>query len=95
MLQAVFWKSGEVLLPNNIRLRVNYPCLLIVKFKENNLEVSISSPKQKEYTINIEINMKIRGEKVNWNSEKKTSIIRIDLPEKEQAGKSVIKRYNL
>jgi chondroitin AC lyase len=84
-LQAVFWKHGRITLPDGTIVKVDKPCLLMIKFASKHIEVTAANPKNKRLSVNIEIFSKNEGKKS----------ICLELPCGEFAGQSISEKIKL
>ncbi|MDR0863324.1 MAG: polysaccharide lyase beta-sandwich domain-containing protein, partial [Candidatus Symbiothrix sp.] len=94
MLQAVFYKTGEISAPDGIRIEMESPGIILLKSDNGILrELSVADPLHKLRKIHFTINRKLvfQSEKINivWNEAKKISEVSVELPQSDFAGKSV------
>lgn len=92
--QVIFYKSGEVQLPGNLRVKMDSPGILMIKSKENDIEeISVSDPSRKISKLHFFLNRKIEKEgshfKSEWNNADNMSEISVELPQTIYAGQSV------
>jgi chondroitin AC lyase len=93
--EVVFYRPGNIKLANNITLAANSPCIVMIKLKAKTIdEISVSDPTEKLSSIQLLLNVPVKAPGANWhsvwNKEKKETMISIDLPKAEMAGKSVV-----
>ncbi|HEV7379757.1 MAG TPA: polysaccharide lyase family 8 super-sandwich domain-containing protein, partial [Dyadobacter sp.] len=92
--QVVFYQSGIVRFGENLSVKTDQPCLLMVMRRNNVVKkVTVSDPTGKLKKIRLEINSKLNGAGGNWQSDwdenRKLSVLQFTLPEEGMAGKSV------
>jgi chondroitin AC lyase len=97
--EVVFYQPGNIKLGNNIILASNNPCIVMIKLKGRTInEISVSDPTEKLSSLQLSANVPITGSGNNWhsgwNQEKKESMISIDLPQAEMAGKTVVIEFD-
>lgn len=83
---VVFYKAGKSAAFGGIE--VDQPCLVMLKKRENGIQVSVSDPTQKLDEINLTINGNFTGDFAS--SEKGKTKLKIELPKGGEAGKTVI-----
>lgn len=94
MVQAVFYKSGEVTLPNGKKVHSENPGILLVKMKSGKItEITAADPNRELVKFRFTISGKIDGSGDHWsarsNSDTDRSEVSIDLPGGVYAGSSV------
>lgn len=103
MLQAVFYKGGELNMGNNLVLSLDNPGIVILKMENGTIsEISVSDPNRELTRFNMFVSDKIEGIGENWyavwNDAKEMSHISIELPTGNYAGDSetitLIERVN-
>ena len=91
--QVVCYKSGILQLPNGFQLNMDTPGIVMLKFQNQGVELSVSDPSRNLGKIHFSVNRKIEqgGEHflAVWNEAKGVSNISVDLPQTPYAGKSV------
>jgi len=55
LTQAVFWKPGEVTVSDSCKLTVNQGCVLMLRQREDGLEVTVANPNQLSERIEIQV----------------------------------------
>jgi chondroitin AC lyase len=93
--QIIFYQAGTIQLSNKISLTANSPCIVMVKVNNNSVEkISVADPTAKLSSLQLSLNVPVEGKgddwQANWDKEKKSTSIQINLPSKEYAGKSVV-----
>lgn len=96
--QVVFYQAGTIKLTDKITLIAKSPCMVLIKINGNSIEkMAVSDPARKlkllEITVNAQVEAAGNHWRSNWNKEKKSSVIQIDLPTEGYAGKSVILEF--
>jgi chondroitin AC lyase len=91
VLEAAFYHPGEVKYGNNI-ISVNKPVLLLLQEKGNELIISLANPENKALNIIVTINSKIQCDNCSWSAEEKISNFSMDLPQGNEAGRSISKK---
>ena len=89
----VLYEPGEFTVLNDIKMSSNAPCMIMIKFKDANIQsITVSDPSRKLKTIELTINKNISttNEKVTVKQQDKTTILSIQLSESELAGKSEV-----
>src|SRR5690606_1317922 len=94
MLQAVFYKGGEVSLNGNLKLEAHNPGIIMVKFQNGYVsEVTVADPNRELSKFNFSISTKIENNGENfsslWNETEGVSHISIALPQDNYAGSSI------
>ena len=84
-------KTGD----NDLWLRVDQPCMVMVQAKGNSIQkLVVSDPSQRLAKLELEINRKIETSGDSWTSQwdgkKKSTSIMVNLPQEGYAGQSVI-----
>jgi len=92
--QAVFYRAGTVQVAPGITVSIDSPGLVMVKTEDGKLKsVSVSDPTRRLSKINLTASVKIEGRgdgfTFNWYEKEGVSVITIQLPQNEYAGKSV------
>jgi chondroitin AC lyase len=92
--QMVFYTAGEITIKDLI-IKAGQPCIVMVKTNGDSVEnIVVSDPSQLLDIVELEINRKIENSGDNWVSEwdgqKGTSKIKVNLPQEGYAGKSVV-----
>ena len=93
--QIVFYKEGAMKLPNGLTITAGSPCMVMIKAKGKTVEkVTVSDPARKlksiDLTLNVPFEVKSNEGKSEWNKTKNFTVIHINLPTGEYAGKSVV-----
>ncbi len=99
MIQAVFYKAGEIALTNNLTLRAANPGIIVVKMKEGEVHrISVADPNrelgQMGFSISARIDSKHESFNSFWDEGKKVSQVLVDLPQGQFAGSSVVINCN-
>lgn len=92
--EAVFYKTGEVQVTDNIKMSCDSPGIVIIKTEgQNILEISASDPNRELRKMSLSVSVKVekkgQGYRSIWNEGKGVSEISIDLPQGHYGGKSV------
>ncbi|MFW5835559.1 MAG: polysaccharide lyase family 8 super-sandwich domain-containing protein [bacterium] len=93
--QVVFYEAGDIDLGSGIRLSVNKSCMVMVKERGRRIaRITVSDPSRTHGTIELTINSRVRGNgdswKTTWSRRDSRSVISLDMPGEEMAGRSVI-----
>ena len=93
MVQAVFYKSGELQVSDGIILSSDNPGIVLLKFDGQTVEeITVSDPNRELGKFHISISSRVEQEgdtfDAVWNEKEKMSEISIDLPQGVYAGKS-------
>lgn len=96
--EAVFYHQGSIKLRNNMVLATSTPCIVMVKLKGKAIdEISVSDPTEKLTSLQLSVNVPVKGSGTNWHSEwkkeKSETAIFVDLPKAEMAGKTVVMKF--
>jgi chondroitin AC lyase len=86
-----FYKAGTVETKTGLSISVNKPCLLMVQEKENKIQISASNPENKPLTVDVDINRKLAGQGCVWLEQSNASRITFNLPDGQDAGKTVVR----
>ena len=94
IIQIIFYKNGEISLPDNLKVQMDSPGIVMLKTENSKVkEISVADPSRKMGAIHLTINRNIEKQGANfnsaWNAAKNVSEIAIDLPQTVYAGKSV------
>ncbi|HZH71765.1 MAG TPA: polysaccharide lyase family 8 super-sandwich domain-containing protein [Mariniphaga sp.] len=94
MVQAVFYKGGEVNVDGNLKIAAHNPGIIMIKVKDGKVnEITVSDPNRELSKFNLSISKRIErnGEDYmsTWNENDGTSQISISLPQDNYAGDSV------
>lgn len=94
LIEAVFYRAGEIQVTPAAKLGIDSPGLVMVATEGNSIKkISVSDPSRRLRRIHLTAGVKIEkhGPHFNssWNGEKGISEISIDLPQDVYAGKSV------
>ncbi|GHT44017.1 chloramphenicol resistance protein [Bacteroidia bacterium] len=96
ILQAVFYKSGEITFGNGLKLAAGGPCILMCKLEGGNIrEVSVSDPLRTHSKVYFSINRKLNlsgTARSYWNEAKGISETTVEMPQAPYAGKSLTLR---
>jgi chondroitin AC lyase len=92
--QIVFYKKGSIKLPNGLVVTVGSPCMVMLKTKGKTIEqIQASDPSRNLKSLQLTLNSLIQASgdhwKSEWNKTKSQSVIHIDLPTGDYAGKTV------
>jgi chondroitin AC lyase len=93
MVQAVFYKAGELQVSDEIKMSSHNPGIVIVKFKDGEIDqITVSDPNRELGKYNLSVSGKVEQEAENfksvWNENHKLSALSIDLPRGVYAGES-------
>jgi chondroitin AC lyase len=91
----VFYKPGGINLEQGLFILADKPCLVLIQEINNGtrFKISISDPTTKLQNINLRISKKLSGPGAVYN-EDKTSDISVNLPDGDNAGKSITLEYS-
>jgi chondroitin AC lyase len=92
--QIVFYQPGIVKLGDNLNIKADQPCLVMVTHSNSKVQkVTVSDPTGKLKKIRLELNTRLNGAGGDWQNEwdenRKVSVLQFSLPEEGMAGKSV------
>ena len=81
-------------MPDGLIFTAASPCMVMMKTKGKTIEkIEVADPSRKLKSLELMVNSRVRASGENWKSEwnetKKLSIIHIDLPSGDYAGKTV------
>jgi chondroitin AC lyase len=93
--QMVFYQPGKVKVTDQVTLTTESPCMVMLKMNGKTVEqICVSDPSRELKTLEIKITAVIEGSGTNWRAEwdknEKVSLIKIELPDEGDAGKSVL-----
>jgi chondroitin AC lyase len=95
-IQAAFYEAGELKLNKNLKLSADRPCLVMAHVDGSKKidQLVVSDPTQRQNYLLIGISGRFEGSDKNWratwNEASQQTVIRIDMPEGGNAGKSVV-----
>ena len=100
IIQAVFYKAGEIKISENLNLICDSPGMIMIKTDgETITEISVSDPNRELSKLHLAISSRIEAEneyfKSEWNEEKGYSEMTFLLPRKELAGKSTTVEFKV
>lgn len=92
--QAIFYRAGEIIVAPGIKLGIDSPGLVMVKYSGKTISsISVSDPSRRLKRIHLTINVRTerKGEDFSavWNEHSKATEIVVDLPTDVYSGKSV------
>lgn len=98
IIQAVFYKAGQIEISDGLILVSESPGIFMLKIKEGKIsEISVSDPNRELSKMHFSLTIPVEGAGDNynsiWNEKKKISEISIDLPQDVYAGKSVTIKF--
>ncbi len=91
-LGVAFYRAGQVS-SDEMDLGVDQPCLLLVRRKGRRLALTACNPENKPLALTVTIQAKLAGPGVK--AEAGSSVVRFDLPDGAQAGKSVTRVFEI
>lgn len=90
--QIHFYEAGTLQLADSTMLTVDQPCAVMIIEKDSVIEISVGNPlcesKNPEF-ISLQFSKFLKGSQVE--TDRKTSTLKIELPQGNDAGKSVVK----
>lgn len=89
--QAAFYEAGEISLECGGFLRVNWPCLLMICRRGDEVKIAVSNPENKPLSVQVEASMNLTGSGCIRDVERNLSVITFDLPGGHYAGQSIVK----
>lgn len=92
MFQGTFWQAGKVQLPNDVTVRTDRPCTLLVRFDGEQVSMAVASLGDFSGVVSVEISMPLEEAEVRWDEEKQVSIVPFQLPSGEYTGQSVVRK---
>ncbi len=92
--QTVFYKSGEVMITEKLKLSSDNPGIVMLRLKNGQItEISVADPNRELASFKLSFSAKIEksGENFNavWNANKELTHVSIELPQDNYAGDSV------
>ncbi|MCK9478640.1 MAG: discoidin domain-containing protein [Firmicutes bacterium] len=92
--QGVFWGPGNMTVLDNLRISVDKSVILQAEQKENKLTLAVASSAAKSEPVQITVNKSLTGSGATASGDG-SSIINIQLPRGEYAGKSIVLEFEL
>lgn len=94
LTQVVFYEPGTLQLTNTLSLTTDKPCLMTIKMNGRQLQkLSVADPThqlaQLNVTLTLPLNASGKGWQAVWNESGNRTAVQIDLPQNEDAGKSI------
>lgn len=94
MIQAVFYQTGSLQIPEGLNLEAHTPGIVLLhRLPNNHIQLTVSDPNRELGRIMLSLNLRVAasGEKgtSRWDEAKQLSEIMIDLPKGQYAGSSV------
>jgi chondroitin AC lyase len=95
LTEAVFYVPGKVKLPNGVVVRVQNPCIVMIRITGKTIErITVSDPTEKLSSLQLMVSAKLdrsgNNWKASWNKQEKSSVIQVSLPTAGNAGQSVV-----
>ncbi|GAA4746056.1 polysaccharide lyase family 8 super-sandwich domain-containing protein [Flavisolibacter ginsenosidimutans] len=92
--QVVFYEPGTLQLTKDLVLTADRPCIAMVKTNAAQITaLTISDPTHKLVSLQLKVTTALNasgaGWQAKWDANQKASIVQIDLPKNEEAGKSI------
>jgi chondroitin AC lyase len=94
LCQATFWKPGKLNLPDGTLLSVDTPCLLLLRYTQDMLHITVSNPENEPLYVTLEINRAVQGANATFDPDRQCSSIIFDLPGEEKAGSSLTQSFS-
>jgi len=92
LIAASFYKPDSLNAGNGLKLSVNSPVLLMYQQMADKVNLSISSPENKTFVVEITLNQRLICDECRWLQQKGETIVSVKLPGGSDAGKSITKR---
>ncbi|MFP4342354.1 MAG: polysaccharide lyase family 8 super-sandwich domain-containing protein [Cyclobacteriaceae bacterium] len=94
LTQLIFYQAGSISLSENLSLSVSHPAALILHRDEGGIrQLTVADPGRKTEELTISLTEKLLGQgdnyRIAWDEVKGQSEIRVQLPTREWAGKSL------
>lgn len=90
---AAFYQPSSLNVKNGLKLSVDKPVLLLHKETTDSVSITLSSPENKSFTVEVTLNKKLLCNDCKWSSQKGTTTVAIELPSGEYAGQSLTKSF--
>jgi len=87
--QIVFWKAGSLKTKTSKVTTDNGGLMMIEQQKKGIIRITLSDPTQKLKTYSFSISGKYTSQQANCRTDKKETVVTVDLPAKASAGQSV------
>ena len=94
MVQAVFYKTGMIMLSDGLSLSMDNPGIILLKMSDGKIDqITVADPNRElgkmSFSISAKITISHPGVSAYWNETQKNSQIFIELPKGQYAGKSI------
>jgi hypothetical protein len=88
---ATFYLPDSLNIGNGWKLSVNLPVMLMFRQTANGVNLSVSSPENKAFVVEVTLNQRLICDECTWWPQKGVTIVSVELPGGFNAGKSVTK----
>jgi chondroitin AC lyase len=89
MVQAAFYEPGILNVGEDVSLHVDAPCLLMIRFNEDDCTLSVSDPTQELNRTHLLFDGDFAGEGCVYRQTEGKTVIAIDLPRGGNAGETI------
>jgi len=93
LIQAVFWRAGELITPEGERISVSEPCALQIRMvgerETRRILLTVSLPDQRIETLQIRLNRWLQCDGCARSSQKRETTLLVQLPQGTLAGSSL------
>ena len=89
VVQAAFYKAGSLAVGEGRTIRVDVPCLLMLRLREDAADLSVADPTQKLGRIQVTLDGRYAGDGSAYLAEENTTTIAVDLPKQALAGSTI------
>ncbi len=96
LVQAVFYRAGQLEVGAGLKVQATAPCILLIKMDSEDkiLQITASDPNRELSSLLLKVNKKFEGSSKSfrsyWNTDDGWSEIIINLPQNGYAGQSVV-----
>lgn len=94
LFATAFYLPGTISLDKGLTLSADNPCLILTDLSDKRrMRICVSDPTQTLSTLRLKVSCRLQGENVSTTPD--GSLLKIQLPTGEEAGKSVIFEYSI
>jgi chondroitin AC lyase len=86
-----FYQPGSLNIAKGLKLSVNMPVMVMFRQTTDSVNLSVSSPENKSFVVELTVNQKLICDECKWLPEKGVTTVSIQLPGGSYAGRSVTK----
>lgn len=90
-----FYEAGQLDLPRGLRVRVDQPCLLLLRREGRQLTITAANPRNEALALTVSLSARLTGAGAELGPAGQGSQVRLALPGGQEAGRSVSRSFTL